>query len=105
MIVHSQLNLYVLHACAVQRTSTLMHEGSLSLEYQSPYESQSITCAQTLRIGPDLIINRQFNHRSTKIIATLGPACWSPPMLATLIDQGISIARINMSLCSDTVRQ
>ena len=36
--------------------------------------------------------------RSTKIIATLGPSCWSDEQMGMLIEQGVSIARINMSI-------
>ena len=35
--------------------------------------------------------------RGTKIICTLGPACWDVPMLEALIDSGLSVARFNFS--------
>ncbi len=35
--------------------------------------------------------------RRTKIIATLGPATDSPPMLGQLLDAGMNVARLNMS--------
>jgi len=35
--------------------------------------------------------------RQTKIICTLGPACWDVPTLETLIDEGLSVARFNFS--------
>jgi hypothetical protein len=34
-----------------------------SPEFHTPYNSGAITCYQTLRIGLDLICQRQFNHR------------------------------------------
>jgi pyruvate kinase len=47
--------------------------------------------------------DRQFSSRpatlmrKTKIIATIGPATDSPEMLGRLIDEGVNIARLNMS--------
>jgi len=38
-----------------------------------------------------------MHQRRTKIIATIGPATWSPDMLEQLITAGMDIARINMS--------
>jgi pyruvate kinase len=37
------------------------------------------------------------SNRQTKIICTLGPACWDVPMLENLIDEGLSVARFNFS--------
>lgn len=35
--------------------------------------------------------------RQTKIVCTLGPACWDVPTLEKLIDEGLSVARFNFS--------
>ena len=37
------------------------------------------------------------SHRQTKIVCTLGPACWDVPTLESLIDEGLSVARFNFS--------
>jgi hypothetical protein len=34
-------------------------------------------------------------HRKTKIVATMGPKCWSREMLSSLIDAGVDIIRLN----------
>ena len=52
-------------------------------------------------------------HRQTKIICTLGPACWDIETLCQLIDAGMSVARFNFShgdheghkACLDRLRQ
>jgi pyruvate kinase len=36
-------------------------------------------------------------NRRTKIVCTLGPATWSPERIASLIEAGMDVARINFS--------
>jgi hypothetical protein len=48
----------------VERKHTLQQQGSRVVPgYHSPFAAEAIACLQTLRIGPDLIINKQFNVR------------------------------------------
>jgi len=37
------------------------------------------------------------SNRRTKIVCTLGPACWAVPQLEQLIDAGLTVARFNFS--------
>lgn len=51
--------------------------------------------------------------RQTKIVCTLGPACWDVPQLEELMDAGLAVARFNFShgdheghkACLDRLRQ
>merc|ERR1719454_824255 len=44
-----------------------------------------------------VLVKSPIEGRHTKIICTLGPACWSVETLESLIDAGMSVARFNFS--------
>ena len=35
--------------------------------------------------------------RKTKVVCTMGPACWSEPGIGKLLDCGMDVARVNFS--------
>jgi pyruvate kinase len=46
---------------------------------------------------PMITRKTDITMRRTKIICTIGPACWAPDQLETLIDAGMDVARFNFS--------
>ena len=40
---------------------------------------------------------RPADPTRTKIVATLGPACWDDPTLGQILENGVNVARINCS--------
>jgi pyruvate kinase len=45
----------------------------------------------------DIKSKTQVKNRRTKIVCTMGPACWSEEGIATLMDAGMNVARFNFS--------
>ena len=42
-------------------------------------------------------LSKAAQKKQTRIICTLGPACWSVEMLGVLLDEGMNVARLNFS--------
>ena len=64
-------------------------------------ESQSKVSGAELR-GSNITLEKvvtpnDINSRKTKIVCTIGPACWEIDQLEALIDAGMAVARLNFS--------
>ena len=58
--------------------------------------SEPELCGSNITLDSVTSITDVFKHK-TKIICTLGPACWEVSQLETLIDADMGVARISIS--------
>ena len=64
----------------------------------SGYEPRVSTHGIPTEVSLNMLTNdTSQSKRRTKIVCTLGPACWSPEGLADLVDAGCNIGRLNFS--------
>ena len=80
---------------------------SISQSSDIPFLTGSLITVDTIKTPTRLGLRR------TKVVCTLGPACWEVEQLEKLIDAGMSVARFNFShgdheghkACLDRLRQ
>ncbi len=73
---------------------------SMTISRPTMVTSKTITNGHVLResnISLEHVLGDNEEIRKTKIVCTLGPACWSVQGLGELIDAGMNVARLNFS--------
>eukprot|EP00798_Chlamydomonas_sp_ICE-L_P012267 gene12267-15413_t len=72
-------------------------DEAADLVVQTGYVGESTIAYRSTKVGLDLICDPITSPRKTKLLCTLGPACWSEEGLSKLIDAGMNVARFNFS--------
>ena len=68
-------------------------------------EASQPTSSDSSRIKFQHIFEQiDLSMRKTKVICTLGPACWDVDMLIKMLDAGMNVARLNFSHGDHKVR-
>ncbi|KAF8059377.1 hypothetical protein HT031_005182 [Scenedesmus sp. PABB004] len=80
-----------------QVAALVFGDESTSLTEPVGYRGAQTLSMRSTKVGLDLIIDPVHSARKTKIVCTLGPACWSEEGLAALLDAGMNVARFNFS--------
>src|SRR5262249_8117689 len=58
---------------------------------------EGATHSRRCLFGPPGSLGAMSHQRRTKIVATIGPACCTPEVIAQLLEAGMDGARLNMS--------
>jgi len=66
-------------------------------------EAQTSTDSSRIKFQ-NIFKDIELSQRKTKIICTLGPACWDTEMLVKMLDAGMNVARLNFSHGDHEVR-
>ena len=79
---------------SIEKMDIDTHSSTSSTEHKNNYGTVLSGSNITLEkiTSPNCI-----NSRKTKIVCTIGPACWEIDQLEALIDAGMSVARLNFS--------
>ncbi|WIA15846.1 hypothetical protein OEZ85_012601 [Tetradesmus obliquus] len=80
-----------------QVAALVFGDESAALSQPVGYRGEHTLSMRSTKVGLDLITAPVKAARKTKIICTLGPACWSEEGLAELLDAGMNVARFNFS--------
>jgi hypothetical protein len=74
-----------------------VQDGNYVSASPPPSSHLPLTSSHLLYPSVDHIRASKTGKKKTKVICTLGPACWSVEGLCGLIDNGMNVARLNFS--------
>ncbi|CAG9465389.1 unnamed protein product [Pedinophyceae sp. YPF-701] len=66
-------------------------------DYKPPNQSSDTISERHTLVSKRLLLGEVPTLRKTKILCTMGPACWSEENMSKLLDAGMNVARFNFS--------
>ncbi|GBF99836.1 pyruvate kinase [Raphidocelis subcapitata] len=82
---------------AAEVLALALGDGPVARPAPTGYRGDMTLAMRSTKVSLDLIASPIKTPRKTKIVCTLGPACWSEEGLGALMDAGMNVARFNFS--------
>jgi pyruvate kinase len=88
----------ILDAPGIYKRKVSQHAvpGSEFAQFAVQQENKTVSLRATA-ISIDEVFSSEAPKRKTKIVCTMGPACWDEESVGQLLDAGMSVARFNFS--------
>ncbi|KAJ1479372.1 pyruvate kinase [Baffinella frigidus] len=96
VIVVSGVNM-MMTGTKIDMTTYVFGEESADIYPSTGYHGEETLTFKSTKVGLDMVCEPVFAVRKTKIVCTMGPACWSEETIGKLMDAGMNIARFNFS--------
>ena len=85
---------------AVQFMTLVVGDEASAVGLGSAYDGDETISYGSTKLALSTVAEAATAPRNTKIVCTMGPRCWGEPELAGLLDAGMDVALVNLSVGS-----